>query len=162
MNVKIVAVVTIGASLALLTISSGLGSRLSMAGPKPEPTPMPPARMQTRNVGDVRFDIEIQPNQAGQDALTILARPTQRTHPAPIYAVEVRFKYMGSDAAIEPRTVAATRLDPLQYRVDGEYLTTPGPWQIQVTARRMGLKDSVAQFAWTTTPPAAEAPAPTS
>lgn len=117
----------------------------------------PPQNPHSRMVQDVLVNVDVKPNVPGQNVITVVAASTRRPRPSPIYAVDVRFTYLGADpAAAAPTVVRAAKVDPYQFRVGGDYLTAPGSWTIDVVARRVGMPDTVASFPWTVGPAGVE------
>jgi len=146
--------VVIEAGLGLLVVLiTGMVTALPQArGPEFEinPDDIPTALSQT--VDDMIITFSASPNRPGQNLMTIRAASIRRPPPAEMLRLILRFTFLGQEMG---RTSAdAIELEPGLYQLGGSHLSLPGPWQVQVIARRAGIEDSVATFHWTVAPPA--------
>ncbi len=143
-------VVEASLGLIVLGLTGVLTSQPLALGSQFDPRPPPPPTTLSQTVGDMLVVVEVKPNIPGENVVSLRVVSTRRPRPAPVYDVEARFIALGFDGRTLSQTqVRADKVEPDFYRVGGSYLSRPGPWRIEVVARRLGLKDTVATFDWT-------------
>jgi copper transport protein len=105
----------------------------------------------SQGVDDLLVSFSAQPNQPGENLITVRAVSTRRPAPAPIMRVILRFTFQGQDLGTS--SLDAVEIEPGVYRVGGSSLSMTGAWKVQVIVRRKGIEDSIAAFNWTVASP---------
>lgn len=105
----------------------------------------------SQSVDDLMITLGIKPNRPGRNVFTIFAGSKLRPPAANIMRVIVRMRHLEQDTGL--LEVDADLIEPDRYLVTSNYLSLPGPWEINVIVRRQGVEDSVARFYWLTPPP---------
>ena len=143
--------------LLVLLVTGLITSSSPPHGPEFAPVPPLPAPVEmSRQVDDLSVTFQAQPNQPGQNVMSIKVASSQHPAPAPILRVIVRFTFLGHDVG----TVSADAQEqsPGVFELAGKQLSLSGPWQVDVAVRRKGLEDSVARFQWTVATPISDRP----
>lgn len=106
-------------------------------------------------VNDLVINLSIKPNQPGANLFTINVLNSRRPAPAETLRVIVRATYLEQDFGTSSQNAALVSQDRFQdsYRFNGNQLSQPGRWNIEVIVRRKGLSDSRAIFQWVVMPP---------
>ena len=101
-------------------------------------------------VDDMLVSFSAKPNRPGQNVFLVRATSSRRPQPAEVLRVITRLTYLEDE--IGTITVDAQEIDEGQYHIGGSYFSLPGRWAVEVSVRRQGLEDTVAQFEWVVPP----------
>jgi copper transport protein len=110
----------------------------------------------SQEVDDLLVSFSAQPNQPGENLITVRAVSTRRPPPAEIMRLILRFTFQDRDLGTS--SLDAVEIEPGVYRAGGNSLSMTGVWKVQVIVRRKGIEDSTATFNWTVASPGTARP----
>jgi copper transport protein len=95
----------------------------------------------TVRAGDLRIAVQIDPARPGINTFTVII--TSAGQPV-ADAKEVALQFTPESAAVAPLRATLTGAGDGRYTTQGAFLTLPDKWQVQVSVRRQGMFDSIA------------------
>lgn len=137
--------VTIEVTIALfILLITGFLTDMQRGQDAPLLSDAPGETVLTQQVNDLMVEVTITPALVGSNAFEILITDADGRPAAGIEEVSARFTYL--DQSLGSAGADAELMTPGLFRLDGNYISLIGDWQMELSLRQPGVYDTFAAF----------------